>query len=166
MRRTWTLAIFAISACTGSVGIGNSTSSSSETGDTGDTGDGDGDGETGSTDTGSTDTGMPKLDVGDDEPPNDECKVVDDNDGVAMCTDQAPPDSFDPVVQWEWWGEGGYSESYVPFCGLATIETLAGVSTGVVDPFAERFAVLPGQPLQPHQAEAIDAAAAALALLR
>ncbi len=30
--------------------------------------------------------------------------------------------------------EGGYSEAYVPFCGLATIEELAGVRTAVDDP--------------------------------
>jgi acetoin utilization deacetylase AcuC-like enzyme len=31
--------------------------------------------------------------------------------------------------------EGGYSEAYVPFCGLAIIETLADHRTNVVDPF-------------------------------
>jgi len=31
--------------------------------------------------------------------------------------------------------EGGYSESYVPFCGLAIVETLAGHATSVRDPF-------------------------------
>ncbi|MNC35397.1 Histone deacetylase-like amidohydrolase [compost metagenome] len=30
--------------------------------------------------------------------------------------------------------EGGYSEAYVPFCGQAVIEALAGVSTAVEDP--------------------------------
>lgn len=30
--------------------------------------------------------------------------------------------------------EGGYAEAYVPFCGLATIEELAGVRTAVEDP--------------------------------
>lgn len=33
--------------------------------------------------------------------------------------------------------EGGYSEAYVPFCGLATIEELAGVRTEVSDPMLE-----------------------------
>ncbi len=28
----------------------------------------------------------------------------------------------------------GYSELYVPFCGLATIEQLSGIRTGVEDP--------------------------------
>ena len=32
--------------------------------------------------------------------------------------------------------EGGYSEAYVPFCGHATIETLAGSKTTAVDPLA------------------------------
>ena len=30
--------------------------------------------------------------------------------------------------------EGGYAEAYVPFCGLAMLETLAGVATPVEDP--------------------------------
>ncbi len=33
--------------------------------------------------------------------------------------------------------EGGYSEAYVPFCGLATLEELAGVRTAVTDPMLE-----------------------------
>lgn len=61
--------------------------------------------------------------------------------------------------------EGGYSESYVPFCGLAMIETLASVDSGVVDPFAERFAQLPGQDLQPHQEAAIEQATSRVALI-
>src|SRR6201996_3254270 len=31
--------------------------------------------------------------------------------------------------------EGGYSSTYVPYCGLAVIESLAGVATGVIDPW-------------------------------
>ncbi|MCB2111338.1 MAG: class II histone deacetylase [Defluviimonas sp.] len=33
--------------------------------------------------------------------------------------------------------EGGYSEAYVPFCGLAVIEALAGRRSQVVDPFLD-----------------------------
>ncbi|MNP70366.1 Histone deacetylase-like amidohydrolase [compost metagenome] len=33
--------------------------------------------------------------------------------------------------------EGGYSEAYVPFCGLAAIEELAGIRTDVNDPMLE-----------------------------
>lgn len=33
--------------------------------------------------------------------------------------------------------EGGYSEAYVPFCGLATVEELSGVRTAVNDPMLE-----------------------------
>ena len=47
--------------------------------------------------------------------------------------------------------EGGYSEAYVPFCGLATVEELAGVSTGVADPFLERYAGVAYSDLQPAQ---------------
>jgi hypothetical protein len=31
-----------------------------------------------------------------------ECHVQDDGNGVAACTDQAPPDSFEPEIQWSW----------------------------------------------------------------
>ena len=30
--------------------------------------------------------------------------------------------------------EGGYSKEYVPFCGLAVIEAISGITTGVTDP--------------------------------
>jgi len=33
--------------------------------------------------------------------------------------------------------EGGYAEAYVPFCGLAAIEELAGVRTAVADPMLD-----------------------------
>ena len=55
--------------------------------------------------------------------------------------------------------EGGYSAGHVPFCGLAVIEALSGLSAGVEDPFAY-LGEIPGQELQPHQEEAIAAAAA------
>jgi acetoin utilization deacetylase AcuC-like enzyme len=56
--------------------------------------------------------------------------------------------------------EGGYSNAYVPFCGLAVIEEFAGIRTPVVDPYLEGLVEMGGQELQPHQAAAIDAAAA------
>ncbi|HEX4765963.1 MAG TPA: class II histone deacetylase [Lichenihabitans sp.] len=62
--------------------------------------------------------------------------------------------------------EGGYSEGYVPFCGLAVIETLAGVRTEAVDPLSDHIGDWAGHPLQPHQAAAIERAEAALPLLR
>jgi hypothetical protein len=49
--------------------------------------------------------------------------------------------------------QGGYSTTYVPFCGLAVIEALAGERTEVTDPFGEWYANLGGQDLQPHQAD-------------
>jgi acetoin utilization deacetylase AcuC-like enzyme len=55
--------------------------------------------------------------------------------------------------------EGGYSNAYVPFCGLAVIEEFAGIRTPVVDPYLEELMCMGGQELQPHQATAIDAAA-------
>lgn len=47
--------------------------------------------------------------------------------------------------------EGGYSPFYVPFCGLAVVETLSGVKTGVKDPYEQFWAGLPGQALQENQ---------------
>ena len=54
--------------------------------------------------------------------------------------------------------EGGYSAAYVPFCGLAVVETLAGHRTEVVDPFLADYATWPAQRCQPHQERAIAAA--------
>ncbi|HWV85823.1 MAG TPA: class II histone deacetylase [Capillimicrobium sp.] len=55
--------------------------------------------------------------------------------------------------------EGGYSEAYVPFCGVAVVEALAGVRI-VVDPFLPFLEQRPGQRLAPHQEAAIARAAA------
>jgi acetoin utilization deacetylase AcuC-like enzyme len=59
--------------------------------------------------------------------------------------------------------EGGYSAAHVPFCGLAVIEALSGLSAGVDDPFAF-IALAPGQELEPHQDAAIGSAAGAAGL--
>jgi acetoin utilization deacetylase AcuC-like enzyme len=56
--------------------------------------------------------------------------------------------------------EGGYSNAYVPFCGLAVIEEFSGIRTPVVDPYLEELTLMGGQELQPHQSAVIDAAAA------
>lgn len=58
--------------------------------------------------------------------------------------------------------EGGYSTAYVPFCGLAVVETLSGIRTEVEDPFIGVLATVGGQELQPHQEAAIAAAGANL----
>ncbi len=55
--------------------------------------------------------------------------------------------------------EGGYSEYYVPFCGLAVLEQLSGVRTGVEDPYFPADRELAYDELQEHQRRAIDAAA-------
>ena len=61
--------------------------------------------------------------------------------------------------------EGGYSASYVPYCGLAVMEQLSGVRTKIDDPFLPNFSGYPGQDLQPHQEAAITAAVEALTAL-
>ena len=55
--------------------------------------------------------------------------------------------------------EGGYSEIYVPFCGLSVIEALCGLRAA--DRYADPFIldVGPGTELQPHQEAAVARAA-------
>lgn len=47
--------------------------------------------------------------------------------------------------------EGGYSKEVVPFCGLAVLEEMTTIPSGVSDPFAAEVASLGEQDLQPHQ---------------
>mmetsp|Transcript_21252 Transcript_21252/g.31465 ORF Transcript_21252/g.31465 Transcript_21252/m.31465 type:complete len:450 (-) Transcript_21252:1057-2406(-) len=58
--------------------------------------------------------------------------------------------------------EGGYSESYVPFCGAAVIEAMMGLGSEecIKDPFLEEAARWGGQGLQEHQSRVIDEVAA------
>jgi acetoin utilization deacetylase AcuC-like enzyme len=55
--------------------------------------------------------------------------------------------------------EGGYSASYVPYCGLAVMEQLSGIKTPIDDPFLDVFQAYAGQGLGPHQTAYIDKAA-------
>lgn len=52
--------------------------------------------------------------------------------------------------------EGGYSATYVPYCGQAVIEELAGVSTPFEDPFHDVIKNYGGQDLSGDQAAAIE----------
>lgn len=47
--------------------------------------------------------------------------------------------------------EGGYSEVYVPYCGLAVMEALSGIQSGVKDPMIEEVYNYGYQELQAHQ---------------
>ncbi|KAA2267156.1 class II histone deacetylase [Solihabitans fulvus] len=58
--------------------------------------------------------------------------------------------------------EGGYNPVYVPFCGLAVIEAMAGVEP-FPDPFEPNFGGMGQQELQPHQAALLDRAVGLLA---
>ncbi len=53
--------------------------------------------------------------------------------------------------------EGGYSDFYVPLCGLAVVEELSGIKTSVRDPYAGTEHVA-NQNLMPHQQAYIDQA--------
>jgi acetoin utilization deacetylase AcuC-like enzyme len=54
--------------------------------------------------------------------------------------------------------EGGYSPIYVPFCGLATLETLVGTHV-LDDPLLPIVGSMGGRRLEPHQKDIIDRAA-------
>jgi len=54
--------------------------------------------------------------------------------------------------------EGGYSEQYVPYCGLAVLEALSGASDVLDDPFAPFIAGYGGQALSPDQGALIERA--------
>jgi acetoin utilization deacetylase AcuC-like enzyme len=56
--------------------------------------------------------------------------------------------------------EGGYSSGYVPYCGLAIVERLAGVATGVEDPWLDEARTVAALALRDHEAAAVEAAAA------
>ena len=56
--------------------------------------------------------------------------------------------------------EGGYSAAYVPYCGLAVMETLSGRGTPVEDPWLPLMQAWGYQDLQPHQEAVIERAAA------
>ncbi len=58
--------------------------------------------------------------------------------------------------------EGGYNAPTVPFFGVAVMEELSGIATGIVDPFDRIHATMGQQELQPHQAAVIDQAEALL----
>ncbi len=51
--------------------------------------------------------------------------------------------------------EGGYSPAYVPYCGLATIQALAGVHV-MDDALLPVFAAMGGHDLEPHQRARVD----------
>jgi acetoin utilization deacetylase AcuC-like enzyme len=61
--------------------------------------------------------------------------------------------------------EGGYSPAYVPYCGLAILEEMAGVRTGLKDPLLDLLAGFGGQEIQPHQDAVIREAAKLAAAL-
>lgn len=61
--------------------------------------------------------------------------------------------------------EGGYSASYVPYCGVAVVEELSGIRTDIADPFLPTLGNYVGQELLPHQAAEIDKAAELVALI-
>jgi acetoin utilization deacetylase AcuC-like enzyme len=56
--------------------------------------------------------------------------------------------------------EGGYSNAYVPFCGLAVLEALSGIRSDAADPYLAELMSMAGHERLPHQDAVIKAAAA------
>jgi acetoin utilization deacetylase AcuC-like enzyme len=52
--------------------------------------------------------------------------------------------------------EGGHSPEYVPFCGLAVLETLSGHTTGFTDPLAPIVAGWTNDPTTQEQRNVVD----------
>ncbi len=132
---------------------------------TGGDGDGDGDGD-----------GEPKFDVGskDDvggDGDGDICKVNDEMDGVGNCEMEAPPDSFEPDVQWSWNGADGETNAIeVPLVvnltddnddGEVDLCDVPDVVVGVYQSYSNGGSlwVLDGETGQPHYetAEVVNA---------
>ncbi len=91
---------------------------------------------------------MPGQDIGfDSEGPAPSCKVVDDMNAIGDCTMKAPPDSFEPEVQWSWGSanvEGGSSatplvanltddngDGAIDLCDTPDIVVVAGGGGGI-----------------------------------
>lgn len=55
--------------------------------------------------------------------------------------------------------EGGYSEAYVPWCGLAVIEEMSGVKTEAQDPFMDWIGTIGGHELKPAEVDVLEKAA-------
>ena len=62
--------------------------------------------------------------------------------------------------------EGGYSLTYVPFCGFAVVEELSGNRSIAGDPFEDNSATAGGQEIQPHQQSVLDDAKSLVDVLR
>ena len=56
--------------------------------------------------------------------------------------------------------EGGYSSTYVPYCGLAILQQLSGITTEVVDPWISDTRQVRWLPLREHEDRAIERARA------
>ncbi len=55
------------------------------------------------------------------------CKVGEDMDATQPCTDKAPPDSFDPEVQWSWMGADGEDQAFsIPLVANLTDDNADG----------------------------------------
>jgi len=101
------------------VTLGPSSAGSTETETETETGDRPETGEPGTSETGDGDGDPTKFDMAalpdyDPRPPGEQCKVIDDMNAIGDCDESAPPDAFEPDVQWQWWGPAANTEVFVP----------------------------------------------------
>lgn len=119
--------LFAASACSDATPVASDGSSneastqpldSTDDGDSSGDGDSSSDGDSGTDSSGDGDGDGFKFDMApipDYELPQPaNCKVVDDMNAVGTCNETAPPDAFEPEIQWDWWGPNGETQSFVP----------------------------------------------------
>ena len=59
--------------------------------------------------------------------------------------------------------EGGYSEAYTPWCGLAVIEEISGLKTDANDPHLEWIGAIGGHELKSAEADVLETAASLVA---
>jgi hypothetical protein len=131
------------------IGPGDGDPGDGDPGD-GDPGDGDGDPGDGDGDPGDGDGDGIKFDMAPlpdsgDGPPVDSCKVIDDMNAVGQCEESAPPDAFEPQLQWAFTDQAEpYSyvtplvanftdddqNGEIDLCDVPDVVLVAGVSPG------------------------------------
>ncbi len=118
------------------------------------------------------DTDDAKFDVGVEttgEAGRPTCHVVDDMNAVPPCSETAPPDSFDPDIQWVWEGADGNTQVVVtPIVGNLTddngdgVVDLCDVPDIVVVAYAADFDNFGNKFLAPARLYVLDGATGAL----
>jgi hypothetical protein len=111
---------------------------------------------------GDADASPPRADAG---PPGDLCHVGADDNALPDCTQQAPPMSFDPEIQWTWPGTNGDVYSFVtPLVGNLTDDNGDGEINlcDIPDVVVVASASMAGNPGSPGRCYVLDGATGTL----